>query len=345
MSESERSYTVRGYRPGDEHAILEVFNRCFAEVDPTFTPREMAQWRWQYEHNPAGLQVCVAEAEDGFLFSHVAGIPQRVLLKGQPTKISQAVDSLTDPRYRKGLKKPGMFVVLGLEYWARYAGQPPEREVIVWGLPVPVAWRMGQRFLDYTLIRNVNQLVWPLEDPPAGRTLDAAAAATVDVAEVREIPDEVGELFARVAEGRGLIGIRDRAYLTWRFLERPDRRYEIAVARSSGNRTPCGLAVWCEGDFALQRGGLLCEWLVDPAVPAATDALLGWARERTRAAGLERLVTVVTDTSPEWLALQRAGFLVRPTSYPLVARLFPKWLDTRWLHKHWYLTLGETDLV
>ncbi len=196
-------YEIREYRPGDEHAILETFNRCFAEVDPTFQPRSLEDWRWTYLENPSGWRIYLAVTEDGRVISQYAGMGQRVLLNGEPAKFSQAVDSMTDPAFRRGLKKPGFFVLTGYPYAENYGGPPPDGDVVMWGLPVPPAWRIGKTYLDYELIRNQNK--WVLERdrfrPPAsdGR----------EVAEVTEFPDDVEALFAAFAEGRGAIGVRD----------------------------------------------------------------------------------------------------------------------------------------
>jgi hypothetical protein len=57
---SERAYTVRPWRPGDEAGILALFNSVFGEGDPNFQPRTPEQWRWLYRDNPAGSQIVVA---------------------------------------------------------------------------------------------------------------------------------------------------------------------------------------------------------------------------------------------------------------------------------------------
>ena len=61
--------TIREYRPGDEHAILATFNRVFAQIDPTFTPRTLASWRWQFEANPSGSRIFLALTEEGAVVS------------------------------------------------------------------------------------------------------------------------------------------------------------------------------------------------------------------------------------------------------------------------------------
>jgi hypothetical protein len=330
-------YEIREYRPGDEHAILETFNRCFAQVDPTFVARSMEEWRWQYLDNPGGWRIWLAITEDGRVISQYAGIGQRMLIDGAPGKFSQAVDSMTDPAFRRGLKKPGFFVLTGYPYAENYGGPPPEGDTIMWGLPVPPAWRIGKTYLEYGMIRTEGKLV---AEPDFFRP---GAAGALEAREVDAWPDDVDALFARVAEGRGAIAIRDRDHLEWRFRKRPDYTYDVAEVRGGGDLL--GLAIWRAGTFDGDDDGLIADWLVDPARPEAAAALAAWAMERTNAVGRERLTTVIPDTAPEYLDLQGRGFRVRPTRYFLVGRSYSKRHDLRWAYKHWYYTLGDTDLV
>ena len=343
MTEST-SYKVRPYRPGDEQALLELFNRCFAEVDPGYVPRTMEMWRWLYLDNPAGTQIVVAQTPEGQLFSHYAGAPLAVMCRGERRRISQAVDSVTDSRFRVGLKNPGMFVVLGNAWWDHFGEKTPENVPLGWGLPVRAAWRIGERFLDYTLVRCISRLVLDLEDPLPGRGLNAAAAASMTVEHVREVPEDIDGLFERASAGRGMVAIRDRAYLTWRFLAHPQQEYELWIVRD-GARELRGFGVFRCGTFCGERSGLICDWWLDPAAAGAGDALLHALIERTRAAGESKLQTVVSDTSPEWIALQTQGFRAVGTGYPLAVRIDTRRLDVPWLHANWYMTLGETDLV
>ena len=330
-------YEIREYRPGDEQAILETFNRCFAQVDPTFQPRSLEEWRWQYLANPGGWRIWLAITEDGRVISQYAGIGQRMRLEGQPARFSQAVDSMTDPAFRRGLKKPGFFVLTGYPYAANYGGPPPDGDTVMWGLPVPPAWRIGKTYLEYDMIRTEGKLV---AEPDRFRP---GGAGGLEARPLDAWPEDLERLFEAVAEGRGAIAVRDRAYFQWRFTERPGHEYEAAEVRAGGALV--GLAVWRGGVFDGDDDGLLAEWLVDPARPEAAAALAQWAMERTRASGRERLTTVLPDTAPEYLDLQHRGFRVRPTRYFLVGRSYAKRYDLRWVYKHWYYTLGDTDLV
>jgi len=330
-------YTIREYEDGDEHAILATFNRVFAEADPSFVPRTLEQWRWQYLENPSGWRISLAVLDgDGSVISQYAGVGQRMLLEGQPANFSQAVDSMTDPAWRRGLKKPGFFVLTGYPYAAGYGGPPPDQDTIMWGLPVPPAWRVGKTYLDYELVRTQLKLV---ADPAR---LVLGDASGVDIEEVDEFPEEVAALAERRAGAAGAMAIRDKAQLDWRFVRHPEKSYKIALARRAGALVGC--SVFATGAFDLSEDALVCDWIVDVGDTAAANALLAWQAQHARAAGMQRLTTILPETCPEWLAFQRAGFRVRPTHYFLVGRNYVKRYSMIWLYHNWFYTLGDTDL-
>jgi hypothetical protein len=332
---SAPAYEIRPYRSGDEHGILEAFNRIFARVDPTFRPRTLAEWRWQYERNPSGRRIFLAVAEDGRILAQYAGIPQRILLDGQPTFFSQSVDSMSDPEFRRLAREP-LFVQVGRAFDANLGGEGPEKDTLMWGLPVPVAFRIGKKQLKYELVRQQHKLSAPLErlDPPGGR---------LEAEELRAFPAEMDELSARAARERRGMAVRDRAQMRWRYEENPHHRYRLAAVRRSSELA--GVAVYRKGSFDQVEGGLLVDWLAPAEDEGVRAALFAWLVACARAEGCERLTALFPDTAPEWLAFQRLGLRVHASRYFLVAWSFSARHDLPWMRRHWYYTLGDTDLA
>ncbi|HEX6883262.1 MAG TPA: GNAT family N-acetyltransferase [Planctomycetota bacterium] len=328
------AYQIRAYRPGDEHAILEAFNRIFAAVDPTFRARTLAEWRWQYERNPSGQRIFLCVTDEGRVLAQYAGIPQRVRLDGEPSFFSQSVDSMADPEFRRLAREP-LFVQAGRAYDACFGGTGPEKDTLMWGLPVPAAYRIGKKQLKYELVRQQHKLVAPLA------ALEAPAPA-LEVRTLEACPPETDALFARFARERAGLAVRDRAQWRWRYEENPYHRYELgAVLREE---ELAGLAVFRKGSFDQREDGLLVDWMVPVGDEEARRALLEWARARAAAAGCERLTTLFPDTAPEWSLFQELGFRVHATRYFLVAWSFSARHDLAWMRRHWYYTLGDTDL-
>ena len=333
---------IREYRPGDEAGILALFNRAFAQVDPDFEPRDLETWRWLYERNPSGRRIMLAVDPEGRVVAQYAGLGQRVAVGGRRLRANLAVDSVNDPA-RRGLQHPGAFVRAGRVFAQHFGGRTSSEDAFMWGLPEPPAWRVGRRFLGYQVVRNLNRLV---AEPSGNGALEDAVGA---VREVAEIPADVDLLFERCAATRPALVVRDRAHLTWRWLERPGQAASVALAPGADAGTePLGLAVYRAGVLDGERTGLLCDWLVPAdagagAVRAAVQ-LRNWALERARRDGLP-LTTVFPETAPEFLDFQRAGFRVRATRRVLVARSYRRDVSVDWLRRNFFLTLGDTDLL
>jgi hypothetical protein len=307
-------------------------------VDPTFVPRDERHWSWLYRANPSGSRCLIAVTDQGRVAAQYAGLCQRALLDGAPARLLQSVDSMADPSLRSGLTRKGPFVSAGLEFARRYGGAPPDRETIMWGFPERAAWRIGSRFLGYEFVRA--QLL--LRASAARVRAAGAEKAGFWIEEVARVPPDVSELFQRFARGRPAIAVRDELQLNWRFGDHPRNRYRIALARQGS--TLRGLAVYRAGPFQGERGGLVCDWLVPPEDERAGRSLHRWLAECAEGDGAEHLFAIFPDTAPEWLAFQRLGFRVHPSRYILAARSYVERYSVAWLRKHWYYTLGDTDL-
>lgn len=337
-------YTIREYLPGDEVQILETFNRVFGGVDPNFVPRTMEEWQWTYAQNPSGWRIYLAVHDDGRVLSQYAGIPERARIDGEPTFFTQAVDSMTDPSFRAGLKRPGLFVLTSYPYSEAYGGPPPDKDTVVWGYPIPPAWRIGKTYMQSEVVRTQLKLVCAPDElavPPGGQ---------LTVEELDEFPEDTLELFEAQAARSGAIAVRDKAHLDWRYVYKPGASYAKVAVRRKGRLV--GIAVVRDGVFSHEPGCLLADWLVagprragEPFDIEAAAELLAWWRARGAASPSGMLTCVFPDTSAEWLALQEVGFRARDTVYFLAARNFVKRYDMRWLRRNWYYTLGNSDLV
>jgi hypothetical protein len=335
---SELSYTVREYATGDEVGIVATFNRVFEEIEgPAYRPRTLEEWRWQFLGNPDGVRSFVAvKDDDGTVLGQFAAMPHATSLEGERVTFIHGVDSFVHPDFRRGLKKPGIFLATAVPFVGHYLGLSPGQDVVMWGLPVWAAFRIGKQALKEEVMRTELKLV----ALPHRVRFDAAPG--VEVEEVQGFPDELDALFERASAPFGAIGVRDRARLDWRFGAHPSRTYALALARRGGELQ--GYAVYRTGHYDGDDCGVLGDWLVAPGEEAAGHALRRWAWERAVADEQDLLVTVLPDTCGDFLAFQQAGFLVRPTKYFSIARSWIKRYSVRWLYKRWYYTLEESDL-
>lgn len=329
---------IRPYRPGDATAILRCWNAVMPEQDGR-RPRTQADWDWEFERTPhGGKRIIVAALPDGSVVGQYAALPYRAVAEGKPVTIDQIVDLVVLPEYRRRLERPGLFVHLGRRFHDEFCGAG--KDILTYGYPVP-AWRMGQKYLTYEMVRDTDMLF--RECHVAGFRPRPDHTDEVEVVEVARFGAQADALWAKVAPEITLGLVRDGSYLDWRYADHPERCYTLLLARDRRSGAPRGLAVFRVGSFIIEGAGLCVEWLVPGADLDAEQALLGRMEALTVARGAPVLATLFNQQDPRFLRWQRHGFLVAGTRYFLVMTTFH--YPVTWLREAWYYTLGDTDLV
>jgi hypothetical protein len=332
--------TIRPYRPGDEHAILQTFNLVFREVcGPDYVDRTLAQWRWAYLENPAGHRISLALADDGTVASQYAGMPMLYDTPWGAQRFVHCVDSMTHPAHRQGLRAKSLFVETCMPFWAhsRTIG-----DALFYGFPVDAAFRIGQRYLEYEMMTVVDYLIreraaGPLP-PPAG----------IDVAKVDAVPPDVGGLYDDVRSDKVCLLRRDYRWLVWRWVDNPARTdYELWTARRSGRLA--GLMVLKPGSGLAPDAATIADWLVPERDAEVRDALLAAAVRRQHDENKQRLLTVFPPWSREANAFAARGFAWTPSANWLQRRLIHNIcspaITPEFLAQNWWYTLGDSDLA
>ncbi len=330
--------TLREYEPSDGEAILDAFNRVFAGVQQGFEARTLAEWRWRFVDNPAGGRASLALDEHGRVLAQYAGLGVRILLEGEEALISQSVDSFCDPRVRGGLARAGLFVQAGRSYAERHGFDGAGEDRMMYGLPVPAAWRVGRDQLQYSMLSPL----WRLESQAeAFAALRADTDVGVDV--TSNVPQGVDALFAKTCAAEPARVIKDRRYLAWRYDERPNVNYQWLVAQREGELV--GWMVLVAGQVEGRQALWILDGLVETGDEGALRALLARAARLARASGLDTLAQVTTDACAEWQVLQDLGFWVVPGSYSFAGRSYMPRRPVAWWAEHLALSLGDTDLL
>lgn len=329
---------VRSYAPGDEAAILDVFHKVFPWAN-----RSVAEWNWEFRDNPAGMHCFLAALPEGRVLAQFTGLPRRVKVGADVRIFAEIVDSLSDPDFRQGLKKPGLFgqcVYAYVDHFGR-----PDRETVMYGLPNPQAYRIGARLFGYSHLHDVGALTWDVRgtaDLPAIRALDGGR-----IEEVPAVPEDVDVLWARVAPEYDVTVVRDRRYLTWRYDEKPGAKYRrFAMRDAKGALLAFWVVVdrWIEGELKKNVSAVV-EWVVDRRHPL-TKAVPEHVPHAARAAGAEEAWFVFRPLSDEWRHCAEVGYVPAAAPFRFVARTYDASvapLDR--LKDGWFYVLGDFDVA
>ncbi len=332
--------SIRPYEPGDEVGILALFNEVFGENNPSFVPRSLRHWNWQFRDNLLGHHTYVATDATRIVGTYTA-IPGVWLHEGAPMAGSQAVDTCVAKEHRNTLKREGVFLTLARTWFERF-GQP-HADRIVYGFPNPIAYRIGTKQLDYRPVHTpVVSLVRDF-DTPWVDYLSGMGADRMIVRELTSVPSDVDSLFHAMAEDLRLVARRDAAYLKWRYLDCPTFRYRLLGAYGKDGDDLRGL-LFLRTEWFDKPLAPLVDWVVRGDDQQGIAALAQAAARLAREKGKARLETWVPPWSSHWKTLSTIGFVPDPSRFNLCIRVFGPPFDENWAKDHWFFTMGDSDV-
>jgi len=339
VSTRHAGLTLRPYRPGDEEGILALFQRVFGQE------RSLAHWRWKFQDNLVGRHIMLGVTEPGEVVGQYATIPVRATVDGKRFIFSQPVDSMIDPDYRRGLKKPGLFVSIFLQFRDEYCR--PDRAAVMYGFPIPEPLRIGQRLMGYVPLHPIVKLVKPIGGAPHRtpwqQLVELLHRGRVQVREVNRFDLSGDRLWARCERELRVAIVRDAAYLNWRYAECPDVKYRLLQAEERISHRVCGLAVLRLGVRG-QPVALLMDWMVPQGDWVTADRLLKRSCQEAESAGLTELQAWMPRSSQWHEYLLRWGFYAIDSDYIFSAITYTPELPLERLHPLWYYTMGDSDI-
>jgi len=333
--------TLRPYRPGDEEGIFALFRTAYGK------DRSPAYWRWKFCENPAGLQIMLAVTGIGEVVGQYAAVPAWAAIggpwapkDGRRYLLSQAVESMVEPRFRRGLKNPGLQVSLVRRFYEEYMG--PEAGAMAYGFPIPVYCRLLVRTGVCTVLHRVVQLERELTDD--ARDPDRGLAALrYRIEQVSRFPAAVDGLWRRCQQELPLAIIRDARYLNWRYADCPGGTYTMLLATDRWTGQIAGAAVLRLGVEG-RPVALLVDWLVPGRSRGLAEALLRHCHGLALASGQSRIDAWFPEYAPQFQLLKTHGYQPSPTQYEIVVEPFHPELSREWVQGHWYYTMGDSDI-
>jgi hypothetical protein len=332
-------FSVRRYRPGDEHGIQAMYEEVFGRN------RSLDEWRWRFQEAPAGAALYLLES-DGVIVGHVSSVPLPTWVDGRQLLATQGGDMMVLPRYRgRG----------GMQRLVEASEADPSDDLRI-RFPSEMARHL---FVRYGTGRVVGVLpAWvrrhtptrPLSAfaRPVARALLAAGSFIADrprpqltVQHLDELGAEVDQLAAKSASFARCIRIRDAEYLRWRWLAQPDAAWEIRAVRDvDGHLTGLSVLGLEEGERAVS--GWINDLLATDARSLRALLLDGVSILALR--GASSVHCHYLDPRP-WSkrVLLRSGFLPSGGHHFVVGSQTPALARTVGQLESWYLTRGDTE--
>lgn len=341
MEKNNRHFIIRSYRQGDEYAINAMFNEVFNQN------RDISHWYWKYRDNPYGKYIIsLAESEEGILAAHYAGYPVKICHCHSNNSVPDEFttyhlgDKMTREQFRSiGFGKSSLMTKTFVHF----------RETFGTGRDVPFAYgftthhskRFGMLFLGYAD-----------NGPVTYRTVDCSSLNKINIEgpdgssgtiieEVSVLDETWTEFFYSVAPHYKYLVKKDAAYLKWRYLQRPDKKYLILSAAQ--NSKIAGWSVFC-------REGRKIIWgdaLFMPGDSNSVRTLFGYLQKHALATDAD-FIECWFPPRPAWwdTLLQTLGFETKeePNKLHITPPVFTNTDATDTLKNYFYYTMGDSDL-
>lgn len=334
---------------GDEEKLTR-FNQeaCGAHVPPEF-------WRWKYFDNPAGPP-SLAVVLDG---DRVVGRTAMYAIRMRVGNVCMIARQESDVDVLREYRRGGTF--RRLEKTAM-GGPPGFSYPFTFGMANETARKVGTTAYGYRLVASVRKLVKVLDPVPfmAGRTrvrlprfmgrlirrgivwTDARGLTSEGAVRIERFDERFDALWERSPKAP-IMAVKDAEYLNWRYFKCPHLRYH-AYALETGGRL-LGFVVFHVSEKAGIRYGIIDDMLCESIDSFEQEALVVLAIRRMAAEAAHAIVCWLPGHHPLNTALQRKGFLARPTPNYLIVRRESEGIPEGFLEDegNWCYMIGDSD--
>ena len=309
--------------PADRAAVRHLFGAVFDK------PMSDALWAWKYQ---AGGGAAIGVWEGGTLIAHYGGVPRAVRFNGETVLAAQSGDVMVAPSGRGTLSRQGPLAIACATYLETQLGFG-NPQLLGFGFPNRRAFAAPARLGFYGgPVGRMVELAWSAASgmPSAAVRIRPSLLDTTD--DHAAVDACWAEMAATLPEA--IVGVRDAAYLRYRYLGHPEHRYRLFIVRRRLGGRPLGA-------FVLRAiAGEGCELLDLVAPPAAMPALLTQARRAAAAEGCDRLWCWASENMLPYL---RSGATVRDLDVAIPANIWTPAPDVASLSGRWWLMGGDTD--
>ncbi len=358
----ERKWSVRAYNQEDEEKLLELWKAVYPKLG--YYHQHWAEWwRWKYKDNPAGAgKIWIAE-HDGKIVGHYAIIPIVAKLVTDTVTISQSVDTMTHPDYRR----QGLFKTLAREVYSQAEGNgidivcgfpganslPGFIERLDWfnvtAMPLifkPSNWGNALKLLlKNRLPLKLSSMGGWLLQKLFYRVRKLPVVEGLTVTQVPCFDERINELWDRVSSQHEIAIMRNKKYLNWRYAI-PGVEYTIYIAEKEGGVH--GYVVLRCMPREQAKAGIIFDILAESEEIA--QCLVAKAVEHCEQEKVDLIYAGMRANEIYLKALRRNGFMYLPSFIkllPFIVYSTSQHISKEFLKepKNWLVQIGDSDLI
>lgn len=346
-------------RDGNEKDMEEILSLRRDAFDETEKDKlDLRFWQWEFMEGPDGKAFIYIVEDRNKMVGHFADIPRRFSVQGEVVLGTLSLDLMVHHDYwRKGI-----FQAMG-KYGAQKVKQ--ENGLFLTAFPIRLETILGLKKIGWKEVVKLPVLVYPIRFsgimnryihfPPLSFLAGGVARffyllfyglkrrkeiGGVEIEKVGLLDEQFNGFWEKVISLFPIMGIRNRNYLTWRYLLHPTRNYTIYQAKQNGEMK--GYIVLRKVELLTFNSSVIVDLLAMDEGTLLT--LVERGIQHSRQEGADLLGFMVPQGHPYYKILRKKGFLRSPKIFQFM--VYPHSDRKIFLSpEKWYVTWGDTDVI
>ncbi len=346
-------------RDGDERdleGILSLRRLVFGGFEEDKLRPEF--WKWEFTDGPAGKAFIYMAEDGGRLAGHFADIPRRFSLNGEVTLGTLSLDLMVHPDFRR----KGIFVEMG-----KYAAQRVEKEngLFMTAFPIRKETIAGLLKIGWEVVGELPVLVYPLRFrgiidrylhiSPLSLLIGGVARGGyslflggrrrekdpgIQLEEVTRLDEKFDRFWENASRIHSILGVRDRAFLTWRYFRNPFRNYTVYRAMDHGEMA--GYLILRKVDLLNFNSAIIVDLLA--LNEKSLISLVAKGIEGSAERGADLVGCMIPRKHSYYRLLRTLGFVPSLKTFLfMVYRLAKEKVPLA--PEAWYVNWGDTDVI
>lgn len=347
---------MKGYKLTNlTNETVNLFKDCF---DKNGSPKNDEKIRWQFLENPVNKQfVDIAiDKEKNRVAAIYAIFPVQFQVNGNDYIGSQSLDTITDIDYRG----KGLFTNLAKDVYEK-ASQNNIK--LVYGFPNGNSIHGFAKKLDWRVLDPVPFLFKPINTGYFTKKIKLLSwfpnirigfrnkvDKKINIKLKKEFPEEVNKIWGKFSENILVSVKRNKEYLDWRYIQKPDEDYKIAHAYISDG-SYIGFIVYCVKEKHGGKIAYIMEYIYDPKFTLQAENLMKFTINQIIKEKADCILSWCLEHSENYKHYRKRGFYTLPEKFRPIelhfgVRCFDENLNKLIINrKNWYLSYSDSDTV
>ena len=318
-------YESRVTHPEDKEGIRQLFHEVFKD--------EMTEALWQWKYGRPESKGAVV-LKGGKIVAHYGGLGRWVLRDGIRCLAVQIGDVMVAPGVRHSVRSNSPFFLVFTTFAEAYLGFD-KLFPFAFGFPNVRAYRIAERLGLYSKVDSMSEVRWTARPLPLRSRLRYGLVRLrgEDLLAASDAVNRLWKLMSGELRDR-IVGVRDSAWLQYRYFQRPEKHYEVYLLLDRLTRIPQAVAVLQQHEDHL----LWVDWVGSMKNRAA---LIGILRDLAVQRGKREVRTWCTNHAQEFF--KEAGGAVETLPIVIPANVWTPGPGVAELSHRWWLMPGDTD--